>query len=310
MKLSFKRKGICKMHLLKMSIVAGFLFALASLISGCAPALTMYPSQGKESVVVERDIVIHAARDLKLDVYRPDSPATDRPIIVYFYGGFWQFGGKDELQNQVFANGLAQRGAIVVTPEYRLYPETAFPGFLEDGAAAVAWAVQHARELGGNPEKIYVAGHSAGAYIAVMLAADEKYLAQRGLNSQSLAGVIGISGPYGEWFLDHVTVSGIFDKSRPEDTLPWHHITQKTPPLLLLSGSWDVFTNPSDTINLARYARERGAQATDILYPMIGHLGIMMSFPWLPSLAPVANDIAYFIRGHQPYQMTHNVRSR
>lgn len=279
------------------------LFAGLSLSSGCAAPELMAGFTEPQPVVVERDVVFQPGETGRLDVYRPSRAVGGLPVIVFFHGGFWQFGSNQELQNQVVAQELAKRGAVVMVPGYRLYPAATFPGFLEDGAAALAWARDHAATYGGDPDNLYVAGHSAGAYIAVMLAADGRYLAARGLDHRRLGGAIGIAGPYGEWFLDHPTVAPVFAGIPAAQALPEPFLGPDTPPLLLVSGSWDVFTRPGDTRHLAEVARARGGRAEAILYPMIGHLDIMMSLPWLPSFAPLSSDMARFIQARSEQRL-------
>lgn len=81
-------------------------------------------------------------------------------------------------------------------PDYRLYPETTYPGFMDDAAAAVVWARAHAAEFGADPQRIFLMGHSAGAHIAMLLTTDRHYLAQHGVDPHALAGAIGLAGPY------------------------------------------------------------------------------------------------------------------
>src|SRR4051812_38680783 len=120
----------------------------------------------------------------RLDVYAPGK-AAGRPIVVFWYGGGWQHGEKS--QYRFVGAALAQAGYVAVLPDYRLYPEVRYPEFVHDGAAALAWVVSHGNEFGGDPARIYLAGHSAGAWLAAMLAYD---------GATKVRGFIGLSGPY------------------------------------------------------------------------------------------------------------------
>jgi acetyl esterase/lipase len=244
--------------------------------------------------VVERDIPYAEGPRHQLDLYRPEA-AGRRPLILFFHGGFWQMGGKDSLENQVLASGLASRGAVVLAANYRLYPETRFPGFLEDAAAAVAWARRNAERLGAAPEGIFVAGHSAGAYIAMMLALDGQWLAGQGLRPRDLAGAIGIAGPYLGDFPRHWTVRGVF-AGQPDlaALLPGSFATATAPPLLLLGGGMDAVVEARHLQGLAERVAGAGGRVEAHVYPGVGHLGILMSLPWLPGTAPVAEDITRF----------------
>lgn len=95
-----------------------------------------------------------------LDVYMPTPAATNRPIVVFWYGGMWIRGSKE--QYRFVGAALANAGYVAILPDYRLFPQARFPDFIEDGARAVKWAHEHATELGGDPQALFLMGHSAG----------------------------------------------------------------------------------------------------------------------------------------------------
>src|ERR1700741_411360 len=100
----------------------------------------------------------------KLDIYVPDGATSNIPVVVFFYGGAWARGERGDYR---FAGqALASTGFIALVPDYRLYPEVAFPSFVQDGALAVAWVRDNIAGFGGDPARIAVLGHSAGAHIA------------------------------------------------------------------------------------------------------------------------------------------------
>ncbi|RYH05751.1 MAG: alpha/beta hydrolase, partial [Alphaproteobacteria bacterium] len=124
-----------------------------------------------------------------LDLYGPDAPGP-HPVIVFFYGGAWSEIG-DRRDFAYAARALASLGYLVAVPDYRVLPEVTYPAFLDDCALAVHWLIEHVAEFGGDPSRIALAGHSAGAYNAVMLALDAHY--HLGGNLKAVA---GLSGPY------------------------------------------------------------------------------------------------------------------
>lgn len=128
----------------------------------------------------------------KLDVYRPagkDDPT--RPVVLFFYGGNWKYGRRQDYR--FVGQSLATAGYVTVIADYRLYPKTPFPGFVEDGASATSWIATHLVKPDGSPRHIVLMGHSAGAYIAAMLATDGRYL---GPNRKLVEAWIGLAGPY------------------------------------------------------------------------------------------------------------------
>ncbi|MEL6126399.1 MAG: alpha/beta hydrolase, partial [Pseudomonadota bacterium] len=126
---------------------------------------------------ISQDLVFDTETGLALDIYTPKD-AEGAPVSVFFYGGSWQIG---ERGNYAFvAMTLAREGFVVALPDYRKFPDVRFPAFVEDGARAIAWLRENVATFGGDPERMYLSGHSAGAHIAMLLAMDESYLAAEG----------------------------------------------------------------------------------------------------------------------------------
>jgi len=123
-----------------------------------------------------------------VDVYAPDR-AADAPVVVFIHGGSWRTGDPD--MYAFVGAALAARGIVTVLAGYRLYPQATYPAFLQDSARAVAFARDYAAGFGGNPACLFVMGHSAGAYNALMLALDPRWLAP----GTALVGAIGLAGP-------------------------------------------------------------------------------------------------------------------
>ncbi len=167
------------------------------------------------SYVRTPDVAYGALPRQRLDVYRPREVRRDARIVVFFYGGYWQSGRKEDYR--FVAEALTSRGLIAVMPDYRLYPEVTFPGFVEDGALAVKWVHDHAAEIGGDAGRVYLMGHSAGGHIAALLTLDEHYLREVGLDRSAYSrdgwAVWGrmilcpIHRPVG--FLEYIRMSGL-----------------------------------------------------------------------------------------------------
>lgn len=211
----------------------------------------------------------------RLDVYLPGGVASPRAIVVFFYGGGWRSGNREGYR--FVAEALTAQGVAVVIPDYRLHPEVTFPAFLEDAAAALAWVQAHRAELAPQPARLYVMGHSAGAYIAAMLALDPRYLLAQGLDRRIIAGVIGISGPYDFLPMRGRYLRDIFDVGHPlPDTQPMTFAGSGGPPLLLLQGDSDRVVAPRNATALAARVNALGGRAMPILYPDLGHIDILL----------------------------------
>jgi acetyl esterase/lipase len=243
---------------------------------------------------VSRDISYGAAKRDKIDIYRPRDAAR-LPVIVFFYGGSWQFGHRAEYG--FAAAVLAKNGFVVAVPDYRLYPQVKFPEFLSDCAAATAFIIENIADYGGDPGQVYVMGHSAGAYNAVMLALAPQFLAAQGVSTSAIAGVIGLSGPYDFLPLRDPIIKDIF--SPPEDikaTQPITYARAGAPPLFLLHGGADVTVLPRNTTALAARLRQAGGRVEARIYPKIGHIGMITAcLPYLAWRARVLRDVLDFI---------------
>lgn len=172
----------------------------------------------------------YASKMCRLDVYAPEN-AKDAPVIVWFHGGGF-VGGKRDLPGQ-----LQNKGFIVATVDYRLSPDVKVVDCFDDAAAAVAWVVEHLAGYGGSPEKVYLAGHSAGATLVLMLGLDKKYLAKYGVDADKMAALL----PYSSQMVTHYTIRaerGIPDKQAIIDDLaPLYHVRPDTPPIVLTTGA-------------------------------------------------------------------------
>lgn len=227
-----------------------------------------------------------------LDVYAPkQTSTTPRPVIVFFYGGSWQWG--DRQPYTFVGKALAARGFVTIIPDYRKVPEVRYPGFVEDGAAAVRWARAYARNYGGDGERIVLAGQSAGAYIAAMLAVDGRWL---GRDRAAVRGLVGLAGPYD--FAPFTTEAGqaaFGHWPRPAETQPVTHADAGSPPALLLTGDADDVVRPRNSDALAAALTRAGVAAEVKRYPGIGHNGILTAIARpLRGKAPVLDDMSAF----------------
>jgi len=269
---------------------------MLSLLTSCTPAapLNFLARSGAWIMTVDR---YGAGARGGVDIYTPNH-VTRAPVIVFFYGGNWQSGDKETYR--FVAASLASRGFVTVVPDYRVYPEGRFAEFMQDGAQAVAWTKRNIERFGGDPDRLFLMGHSAGAHIAAMLTLDGSWLAKAGLDSRrDIAGLIGISGPYDFLPLHYKNLEAIFAGGDLARTRPISFVTGHEPPALLVTGRQDSIVDPGNTSRLAKRLRAKGDDVTEIEYPSIGHLAIIGAFsPALRLLAPVLNDVDVFVRAH------------
>lgn len=206
----------------------------------------------------------------RLDLYGPPA-AGPHPLIVYFYGGAWSEIG-DRRDFAFAARALAALGYLVAVPDYRVPPEIAYPAFLDDCALATRWTLDHAAQYGGDPSRLALSGHSAGAYNAVMLALDPRY----GLHGRVRA-VAGLSGPYDFYPFDspisHRTFGHVAD---PPTTQPVNHVAPGAPPMFLGHGNRDTLVGPLNAESLSAKLRTAGGEVEVHHYSGLGHAGPVM----------------------------------
>lgn len=285
------------MSRLTVSIRALALAVVALLSSGCATAVSGFINRGTTAPV--ETAVFSPEHALSLDVYRPAaSPATTSaplPVVVFFYGGSWQRGTR--AQYRFVGSRLASQGILAIVADYRTYPRSVFPGFVDDAAQAVAWAVDNVARYGGDPRRIFIAGHSAGAQIAGLLGTDPRYLARAGVPLADIAGVIGMAGPF------HFEVTGEYRAIfGPPAQWPDAQVVKfagaASPPFLLISGDADRTVDVRESRELDGKLRAAGVSSTLVLLPGGGHLAPVIGL-YSPRRQPaVLPAIVSFVTGH------------
>ncbi len=212
----------------------------------------------------------------RLEVLVPDQPsAAPRPVLVFIYGGGWHAGRPGDYR--FVGRTFAALGYVVVVPGYRLVPGGEFPHMLEDGAAAVAWVRAHVADYGGDPARVFLAGHSAGAYNAAMLGLDRQWLARAGVPDGFVKGVIGLSGPYDFYPFTSDSAKNAFGRAPlPAMTQPITFARGDAPPMLLLTGDTDTTVKPRNSFALAAALTAAGSPTTPVVLAGVGHAGTVM----------------------------------
>jgi len=250
----------------RLRLLLSLLFAL--LATGCQRTALLWANRGLPPP--ERTVIYAPDGALALDVYRPPG-SGDRapaPVVVFFYGGGWNSGRRQDYR--FVGRRLAEAGLVAIVADYRTWPVAGFPAFVEDGARAVAWTRANAGKLGGDPARIFVAGHSAGAQIAALLGTDPRYLAAHGMRPRDLAGVIGLAGPYDfDITGDLVPIFG--PPARWPDAQALNFVDGDEPPFLLVHGGADQRVEARDSLLLAERLQARGVEATLLMLPEAGH---------------------------------------
>lgn len=262
------------------------------------------PDLFKADVRIERDVQYADGGDprRRLDIYAPPD-ADGAPVAIYFYGGGWRSGDKELFEH--LGRAFAVRGIVAVTVNYRLTPEVRSPEHARDCAAAAAWVQRNIGAYGGNPDMLFLTGHSAGAHLAALIAVDRRYLAEAGMPEGAVKGVVVISGVSD--LREHVA-STVFTRrefveeafgSTPEELAaasPVMYVRDGLPPFLVIVAEDDPPGLRDQGKSFADALRDAGNDALYISVKGRDHFSIVRRFG--PSDDTTAGAIADFIRHH------------
>lgn len=275
------------------------LLGLAPLLQACSPLRLINATVPSDTHTVLRDEAYGNAGRQRMDVYLPVDKTPDAPMAVFFYGGSWSSGERADYK--FVGEALASRGIVTVIADYRLSPEVRYPVFLQDCAQAVRWARDNAQRLGASRSRLFVSGHSAGAYNAAMLALDARWLAEVAMQPAELAGWAGLAGPYDFLPIGIPEVQVAFNwPDTPASSQPLFHAPAGTGlkhRVLLLAAKSDTLVNPQrNTLAMAQALQQRGTPVELELFDRVNHVTLIGAMaPPLRGLAPVLERFSGFL---------------
>lgn len=296
------------MNFLNSNLPRRSLFAvLPALLTACSALDVLNATVPDDTYRRTADLPYGDLTRQKLDVYLPSQPLADKalavggaPMVVFFYGGSWSNG--DRADYRFVGEALATQGIVAVVADYRLSPEVRYPVFLQDSALAMRWAFDNAQKYGADPARIFVMGHSAGAYNAAMLALDTRWLGGVGLSPAKLAGWIGLAGPYD--FLpigDRKTQVAFEWPDTPADSQALFHASSATatsaPALLLAPLNDSLVDTQRSTVGMAQRLKSSGVRVESELFDTVSHVTIVATMASvLRSRAPVLERVTGFVK--------------
>ncbi|MCQ8183906.1 alpha/beta hydrolase [Parvularcula maris] len=270
--------------------------ALALFLTACSgpQLLDAYAPKLRGQWEVERDIAYGGLERQRLDVYTPSAEGP-HPVLVFIHGGSWETGSKDDYP--WLGRRFAAEGYVTAVINYRLAPEHDYDAFMADTAKAVAFVHENAGRWGGDPERLFLAGHSAGAYNAVQVAAAPEFLEAEGKSPAIIDAVAGLAGPYDFLPLDGRVTKAAFGSAKDlEATQPVNRVTADTPPMLFLHGADDEVVHPRNAARMEALLSEQGIRTRSVVYDGIDHIEIIVAVP-LTKKAPVVADMKAFFEG-------------
>ncbi|PYM11168.1 MAG: hypothetical protein DME18_14665 [Verrucomicrobia bacterium] len=227
----------------------------------------------------------------RLDLYLPKDKKP-APVFFFIHGGAWRSG--DRSQYLPLGNRFAKEGVLTVVPSYRLAPRNPHPAQIEDVAAAFAWVARHVAEYGGDTNRIYVGGHSAGGHLAALLALDDHYLKTHRLSPKQIRGAIALSGVYD--LAEGDSQSSVFgkDKQVRRDASPLFHVNGLAPPFLISYCQWDYPTLPVQARVFHAALQKANVAAELVFVARENHISEMISLTQDDD--PTAKAILKFIK--------------
>jgi acetyl esterase/lipase len=226
---------------------------------------------------VQKDLSYGSEKRHKLNVFTLKEASSPAPVVIFFYGGSWRSGDKD--QYRFMGEALSSKGMVVVIPDYGLYPSVKFPEFVHDAAKAFAWVKANIAQYGGDPNQIYIMGHSAGAHVGAMLAFDKSYLQAVGLKQDSIKGFIGLAGPYDFLpFTEAVNEKIFAPKEKFSLSQPINFIDRLAPPALLIHGLHDKTVGIHNSRNLSQKISKHGGSVQTKFSEELSHTSIIARF--------------------------------
>lgn len=269
-----------------------FVFLLIFL-GGCSPLDTLnaiVSSDGYQSILNQS----YGDKPRQtLNIHIPNKVASNADVVVFYYGGRWQYGNKD--QYAFVADALTSKGIVTVLPDYQLYPNVDWPDFIDDGAKAYEWVVKNIAKYNGNPKRIFVMGHSAGAHIAAMVAMDESLV---GETLKRPCGFMGLAGPYDFLPIRDADIIRVFSSADDlKMTQPISFVNAGDPAMLLMHGEDDVSVKVGNTIRIAKRVKQVGGIVETKIYDDVDHIDILISLSsTFRHVSPVLNDSISFMQ--------------
>jgi len=250
----------------------------------------------------ERDVAFHLDMAPRLDVYWPGE-GEGYPVLIFVHGGSWK--DYDKKLFAPVAQKLLPEGMVVVIPDYTLYPDATYEQMARETAAAIAWTLENAARYGGDPDRIIVAGHSAGAHLSGLAVLDPRYLEELGHSSDEICGWIGMSGVYDiqaeyDYWVDkgstpEVMLEVMGGQQNFGQASPLSYVRAGLPPLLVIHGDEDETVPVAISTAFHAALQAAGAPSRLIVYPGAGHSDYLFA-GLSEERAPIVDDIVQFVQ--------------
>jgi acetyl esterase/lipase len=273
-------------------LIGGLLYHFAAL-----KVFNFLVPQDQGSELLASGVAYGVEPDQTLYVFRPKQAKPNLPILIFVHGGSWQEGNAADYG--FVGRAFAAQGFVTFVINYRKHPKYPYPSFVQDVAMSLKWISSNAARFGGDAQKIFLVGHSAGAYDVALAVLDQHYFEEAGAKADSVRGVATLAGPFDFLPLDSDITQEVFGKITDlQNTQPIRFVRKDAPPFLILHGSADKTVYPKNAKSLFKHFTDIGAPAKLIEYQGVSHVGILLYIAKpLRGNAPVLSDIVTFFKG-------------
>ena len=210
----------------------------------------------------------------RVDIYEPNIVDEETKVVFFVHGGGWESGSKD--LHRFIGRSWAGRDLVLVLPNYRLVPQTTYPGQLEDLVRCLAWFKEHYPQFS---ESFYLAGHSAGAHMASLIGWSDRWLREAHLSRKSLEGLILMAGVYQFYPYDQADPrirKFVNDREKWEEAQPINHVGPSSPPVFMAHGENDSEVSTKQSTQLGHKLSELGVRNEVLLQENTGHLELLL----------------------------------
>jgi len=271
---------ITSSRLKKTALIAAIGGVIAGAIAS-SPTQILTALSSQHGLTLYKNLAYGTDPRQSLDLYQPDDHLLKAqhpkglPVVIFIYGGSWQSGDKE---GYGFAGrSLAQAGYLTAVIDYRLVPKNIYPDFVEDSVSAIAWVYQHAGQYGGDPNMIFVLGHSAGAFNAVAAVDDARFWSKSNVPDGAIKGVIGLAGPYSYDFRQFDSRVAFPTNMLPEQIMPDSHVRPNAPPHYLLVAEKDTLVGIKNLMKMKRGLERANVPVRTAVIPKVNHYTMIVA---------------------------------
>ncbi|GAC1381316.1 MAG: alpha/beta hydrolase [Aquirhabdus sp.] len=246
-----------------------------------SPTRVLTAVTSEQGVKISKDVYYGTDSRQALDIYQPDQANAKSPtghglpVVIFIHGGSWQKGDKEGYG--FVGRSLAQAGYVTGVIEYRLAPKNIYPDYVNDSVSAISWVYQHIDQYGGNPNALFVMGHSAGAFNAVAAVDDERYWKNSHVPTSAIKAVIGLAGPYSYDFRKFDSKIAFPLDLLPEDVMPDSHVRSDAPPHYLLTAENDNLVGIKNLLKMKRGLERANVPVETAVVPKVNHITMIIA---------------------------------